>query len=776
MSSQSITSKRKTSGYVGRYSFYPDRTGARLGEGGSRLKGVFKDGQSNRPLVTIITVCWNSAETIEQTIQSVLNQSYDNIEHVIVDGGSNDRTLDILREHDATLSYWVSEPDMGLYFAMNKGLELSRGEYILILNADDWYLPYCVEELVKAQLAHEADFVSGLANYVDQKGNHLRTQPVFPYDAGLYFRMPLRHSTMLLSKALYEAYGPYDTRYFVNADRALTTKLFQAGVTHHAVEQPLMCFRDTGVSSTNMGKLYGERERMISRYFPGLPHDDIAALGRLHSLRPQRLMRIVTSYENPEFTSAACAYALDRQKRSGPGEWKDFDFSDLVASAEKINRASDATTSRKPHLRNIATITTSDHGGAGKGSLRRVEALRRQGLNAEIYCLFKKTSYAHVDRLLPALPNAPHLTEPELRQAWREAALVTKEEAPGMNVNEMVSKSGGIIDFRQHLAVFEQADIIHLHWVVGLFDYENAGEVFGDTPVVWTLADMATFSGGVHYTQGHDNYIDECKDFPFMGPHGSIVHESWMRQAEAYSQIKNLHIVCPSQWLADCAKASSLFRDRPVHMIPNALPVDRFRPTNKLTARLKLGLPLDKKIVAFGAESLANRRKGGDILSESVKILKDKGFAENLHGLFFGNAGLDLGIPSHLMGYVSDEQKMSLIYAAADVFAFPSREDNAPLTVVESLLSGTPVVSFPVGNVPELVRHKDTGYIARYEDAEDFANGLVYILKQSDTEEGVRRGLRSRIHAQAHNDPDTAARRHIALYESILANETANFS
>src|SRR5690606_27426000 len=139
-----------------------------------------------------------------------------------------------------------------------------------------------------------------------------------------------------------------------------------------------------------------------------------------------------------------------------------------------------------------------------------------------------------------------------------------------------------------------------------------------------------------------------------------------------------------------------------------------------------------------------------------------------VEGVFFGANSLDLGIRTHSMGHVSDEAAMSLIYAAADVFAFPSREDNAPLTVVESMLSGTPVVGFPVGNVPELVTHKGTGYIARYGDARDFAEGLAWALRDVDGADALARRMRACIKARAHNDPDTAVGRHLAVYAEML--------
>ena len=109
----------------------------RQGEGGLRTNGYFKKTYSNKPLVSVITVVLNGHKYLEQTIQSVLNQTYDNVEYIIIDGGSTDGTLDIIRKYEHAVDYWVSEPDKGLYDAMNKAIMLSAGKFLYFLGADD---------------------------------------------------------------------------------------------------------------------------------------------------------------------------------------------------------------------------------------------------------------------------------------------------------------------------------------------------------------------------------------------------------------------------------------------------------------------------------------------------------------------------------------------------------------------------------------------------------------------------------------------------------------
>lgn len=114
-------------------------------------------------LISVITVSYNAVSTIEQTILSVINQTYSNIEYIIIDGGSTDGTIDIIRRYEDKIAYWVSEPDRGIYDAMNKGASKANGEYIAFLNSDDWYELDAVS--IIAQFADgKTDLISGIIN------------------------------------------------------------------------------------------------------------------------------------------------------------------------------------------------------------------------------------------------------------------------------------------------------------------------------------------------------------------------------------------------------------------------------------------------------------------------------------------------------------------------------------------------------------------------------------------------------------------------------------
>ena len=159
---------------------------------------------NNTPLVTIITVVYNGEKYLEQTINSVINQSYKNIEYLIIDGGSTDGTLDIVKQYENKISSWISEQDNGLYDAMNKGIKKAKGELIGMINSDDWYELDAVETMVNAYLEHPKKTIFHADRYdVEEDGSkEIRAFHASAFKLK-YYGMTYNHPSMFITSNEY---------------------------------------------------------------------------------------------------------------------------------------------------------------------------------------------------------------------------------------------------------------------------------------------------------------------------------------------------------------------------------------------------------------------------------------------------------------------------------------------------------------------------------------------------------------------------------------------
>jgi len=206
-----------------------------------------------QPLVSIVTVCLNAEEHIGQAVESVLAQTYQPIEYVVVDGGSSDATLEIVRGYEPRFEgqmRWVSEPDEGLYDAMNKGVGMARGELVGILNADDYYEPDAVMRAVATWQANpEAGVVYGDLRTIAADGVAHRIDTPSPVTlAMMRRRMTPYHPAMFVTAATYRQLGGYDTRYPLAADYDLVLRWAEEGVTFARIDAVVTNFSLQGES------------------------------------------------------------------------------------------------------------------------------------------------------------------------------------------------------------------------------------------------------------------------------------------------------------------------------------------------------------------------------------------------------------------------------------------------------------------------------------------------------------------------------------------------
>ncbi|SNR17699.1 glycosyltransferase family 2 protein [Tenacibaculum jejuense] len=206
------------------------------------------------PLISIITVTYNSEETIKDTIESVLNQSYENIEYIIVDGASKDTTLNIIRLYEEKFAEkkfaysWISESDSGIYDAMNKGIDIAKGKLIGIINSDDWYELDAIEKVVNLFQKNSKAIISGAMNRVTHEKKVYKTM-LNKNISNVSNFMPINHPASFVPKDIYTSIGKFDTYYKLSADYDFMFRAFKANIPFLYTEDLLVNMRNSGATS-----------------------------------------------------------------------------------------------------------------------------------------------------------------------------------------------------------------------------------------------------------------------------------------------------------------------------------------------------------------------------------------------------------------------------------------------------------------------------------------------------------------------------------------------
>ena len=316
-------------------------------------------------------------------------------------------------------------------------------------------------------------------------------------------------------------------------------------------------------------------------------------------------------------------------------------------------------------------------------------------------------------------------------------------------------------------------DLLNLHWIsAGYLNIKDLAKF--KQPLVWTLHDMWSFTGGCHYNEDCDKYTAECGACPILGSNkeADLSRQIWQRKHKLWQNL-NLTIVTPSRWLGDCAKASSLFSDRRVEVIPYGLDLQTYRPIDRATARKLLKLPQDKQLVLFlSLNATSDRRKGFQLLQPALQQLSQSGWQDKLELMVVGASKPEnppeLGFKAHYLGIMKDDLTLALAYSAADVFVAPSIQDNLPNTVLEAIACGTPCVAFKIGGMPDMIEHQSNGYLASPFETEDLAQGISWVLEDSDRLQHLSTSARSK--AEQEFALEIQARRYQTLYREILTS------
>jgi glycosyltransferase involved in cell wall biosynthesis len=252
----------------------------RFGKGGMRTRNKFKCGNINSPLVSIITVNRNGGRFLERCVLSVLEQTYDNIEYIIIDGGSSDQSIPIIRKYEEALDYWVSEPDSGIYDAMNKGLELASGDIIAFLNADDYYYTFAAERSVSNLLRSGQAISAAHMDIIDDQKAFLSTYHLYEFNDAAYLGgIPASHQSMFCRRACFESVGLFDTRFRVAGDTDWILKAIEKGFKASLLKVSLGGFT-WGGASADLTPMWRENAIVLQKRLPELSLEEIDNLSK----------------------------------------------------------------------------------------------------------------------------------------------------------------------------------------------------------------------------------------------------------------------------------------------------------------------------------------------------------------------------------------------------------------------------------------------------------------------------------------------------------------
>ncbi len=415
-------------------------------------------------------------------------------------------------------------------------------------------------------------------------------------------------------------------------------------------------------------------------------------------------------------------------------------------------------------MRVLIVNTAERTGGAAIAANRLLHALNHNGVEARMLVRDRKTDASEVE-------NIPQSWRLKAKFLWERGVIWLNNGLSKHNLFQVdIANAGTDITT---MPIFQWADVIHLHWVnQGFLSLRGLERILASgKPVVVTLHDQWHFTGICHYSGDCNKYRTQCQCCPMLkGPGMDLARRVFDRKRAMYEG-RNITFVGCSRWMADLASQSRLTQGHTVTSIPNAIDTDVFKPMDKPEARLHHHLPTDKKLILFGAQRITDERKGFSYLKEACEhiAMHHPTLPDQLGVIVLGGDAQSvkeaLPLPVYTVNYLNNEKEIASLYNAADLFVTPSLQDNLPNTIVEAMSCGVPCVGFDVGGIPEMIHHKQDGYVADYCDSIDFAQGIAWCLNESH-----HATLSAAAHAAAmgtYAEP-VAARRYHDIYRSLL--------
>lgn len=401
----------------------------------------------------------------------------------------------------------------------------------------------------------------------------------------------------------------------------------------------------------------------------------------------------------------------------------------------------------------ISHINTHDlGGGAAKVAYKLAEGLRRTE-DVKLYVRYRRSDEDWVSQLPSRSEGRAdyYINRAELEGGWLDLAR--------LEPLELLQDSH-----------FLRSDIVHFHNLHGgYFSYSLLPLLSRERHAVWTLHDEHMLTGHCAVTLGCEGWKHGCGKCPMLSTYPSVEADRTadMRQLkEAAYRISNLHVISPSQWLAGRVKRAFPWLND-VRVIPNGIDVSIFTPMDRRAVRGMLGLPQDAFLLLYAAEmGIDTPYKGGEMVRRIVAQPK----LGDIAVVTIGDRTERVSERHFQIPSISDEREMAKLYAACDMLLYPTKADNLPLVILESMACGTPVVASAIGGIPEIVTQGENGYLVTdFHDADAFMAQVTAYRQMSGAEKReVETNAVTTVRGQFSLDRMTNA--YYSLYKELRIN------
>lgn len=724
--------------------------------------------------LSVITINFNDKVGLQRTIESVATQSFRSIEYIVIDGGSTDGSVDVIKKYADKINYWVSEPDKGIYNAMNKGIAKATGKYCLFLNSGDYLIDDGVLQKVFENNFNE-DILYGNLRYRTEDGQY--GEIVFPENITFLqlFSDFLPHPCTFIRKKCFDVAGNYDEKYTIVADWAFMTKAIgKYNCTTRHISQFISCHMLGGISSDpqHKQKNFNQRESFLRIEFPAF-YDDYIELAKVRScpnpanvdsnsikeelnavyasrewkavLKLQKAVKILIPNGSMRRRAIAKIWGIVGGKSLDPSKnaiaevnvltkttkllgnkWADWYIKNKVLPRVKKYKKE---VPQKDKFKSILAINTiAGYGGAARAAYDMLCAnFRGMGFDSIILC---DQSKVKDDKNVILLKK----TNRSMSHILNENGYLDL----GHNSQKI-----------KEMSCFKKADIVHLHNLHGdhggYFNPAFLPELTALKPTVWTLHDEQAITGHCAIPLDCAKWEKGCDNCPHLDSYPSISCDKsnylWNLKKTIYEN-SDFIVVTPSNWLKKKVE-KSILKDKDIRCIHHGIDENIWKPYDKQQARKELQLPLDKKILLFLSEgTIYNQSKGGEFILNAIEHFKDR---KDVLFLIVGTE-LNLGRENVISkGYIYDKTELAKCYSSADLFIFPTMSETFGFVTAEAMACGTPVVAFDHSATPEIVKHMKSGYLAKYKDQNDFIAGINIFLDDEDLRKKASVSARERF-------------------------------